>query len=94
MSVQATFNDGSSAGPVAVHAAISRSGDVVSGGAASYPSKGEVFVSTPATATFISTQRVMLLNPSTTLQLMLRNATNGDDLVVSSYQITVAPLQG
>jgi len=77
---------------VAVHACISRSDDVVAGTTTDYSSKGEMVIVTANVTEEISVERVMLLNPGTTLRLALRNATNDDDLTVSYYQLSVTPL--
>jgi hypothetical protein len=89
--VTASLLNASSATPIAVHAAISRSDDVVAGTTNDYSSLGEQVIVTANVTEEISVERIMLLNPSTTLRLALRNATNGDDITVSYYQLTVTP---
>ncbi len=75
-----------------IRACISRNGDVVAGTTTDYRIKGEQSTTAEVPLVQRSTQRVMLLNPNTSLRLALRNATNGDDLQIDSYQLSVIPL--
>jgi len=77
---------------ISIHACISRSDDVVVGTTTDYSSKGEQAIVTANVTEEISVERILLLNPGTTLRLAFRNATNADDLTVTFYQMTVSPL--
>lgn len=77
---------------ISIHACISRSDDVVAGSTTDNSSKGEQAIVTANVTEEISVERILLLNPGTTLRLAFRNATNADDLTVTFYQMTVSPL--
>jgi hypothetical protein len=78
--------------PITIYAAISRSNDVIAGGTTDYSAFGQQAIVTANVVEEISVDRLTLLNPGTTLRLAFRNATNGDDLTVQFYQMTVSPL--
>jgi len=91
VSVKASVLNASGATPISIHACISRSDDVVVGTTTDYSSKGEQAIVTANVTEEIAVERIMLLNPGTTLRLAFRNATNADDLTVTFYQMTVSP---
>lgn len=92
VNVTVSVLNGIGATPVIVQACISRSNDVVAGTTTDYSIKGEQesdMVNLPVQMTL---QRIMILNPGTTLRLAFRNVTNGDDLQVVFYQLAVVPI--
>ncbi len=92
VTMQAVINNGIGATPIDVYAAISRNGDVVDGSTTSYPEKGQMDEVITNVASLITVQRIMQLSDGITLQMMFKNITNQDDIVVNGYQCTVAPL--
>ncbi len=89
VTMQASLANGIGATPIEVHACVSRNGDVVDGGTGDFDELGEQAASFTNVLGVITVRRIMLLAPGTTLRMMLRNATNGDDLTLSYYQATV-----
>lgn len=77
---------------IIVQACISRNNDVVTGTTNDYSIKGEQGAAMADTTTNMTVQRIMLLNPGTTLRLALRNAINSDDLEVAFYQLSIVPI--
>ncbi len=77
-----------------MHGVISLSDDVAAGTSAAQREKGEMVVTAPSNVEFtqIVVERVVSLTPGATLQLMFRNATNADDIVVDYYQVNISPL--
>lgn len=92
VTMQASVNNGTGATSVAIHACISRAGDVVPASTIDHPEKGEQAQNVINVFGLITVQRAMLLNPGTKIQLAFRNTTNSDDIVATYYQATVAPL--
>jgi len=77
---------------IEIHACISRNDDVVVGSTTDYSVAGEQQINTANVKQEILVQRILLLNPGTTLRLAFRNSTNGDDLTVTFYQMLITPL--
>jgi len=92
VSMRASINNGIGATSIAMHAAIALDGDVVDGGVANYPEFGEQATNIINELRQIVVERVVQLTPGAKLQLMFRNATNGDDIVVTYYQVNLSPL--
>lgn len=92
VTMQASFVNGIGATPIAVHAAVSRNGDVVDGGTGDFDELGEQAISVINVLGQITVKRLVLLLPGTTLRMMFRNATNGDDITLSYYQATIEPM--
>ncbi len=92
VTAQATVRNGAAANTIEIHACLSRSDDVVAGSTTDYSAKGEQEIFTANVNQEITTQRILLLNPGTTLRLAFRNVTNEDDLTVTFYQLTVVPI--
>jgi len=94
VTMSASINNGIAATPIAMHGVIALSGDVAIGSSGAQREKGEMVVTAPSNVEFtqIVVERVVQLTPGATLQLMFRNATNGDDIVVDYYQVNIAPL--
>lgn len=92
VSAQCSVLNGAAANSISIHACISRNNDVVAGAGGDYSALGEQAMVTADVTDQLSTQRLMLLNPGTTLRLAFRNATNSDDLSVSFYQLCVTPI--
>lgn len=91
-SVRASINNGIGATSIAMHAAIALDGDVVDGGTGNYPEKGEQGTNIIDELHQVVVERVVQLTPGAKLQLLFRNATNADDIVVTYYQINLSPL--
>jgi len=91
VTVDATIFNSSGATEIEVHGCVSRSDDVTAGTTTDYSSKGEQVINVTDVKQQITAQRILLLNPGTTLRMAFRNATNGDDLTASYYQMTVVP---
>ncbi len=91
-SVRACINNGIGSTSIAMHAAIALDGDVADGGTTNYPELGEQAENIINTLSQIVVERVVQLTPGAKLQLLFRNATNADDIVVTYYQINHSPL--
>jgi hypothetical protein len=92
VSVTVSLLNGVTSDDIIVQACISRSNDVVAGSTTSYPENGEQEAEFADVVTQMKVERIMLLNPGTTLRLALRNTVNADDLQVVFYQMSVVPL--
>jgi hypothetical protein len=95
VTMSAAINNGIGATGVNMHAAISVDGDVQDGSTTAYPEKGEMLETLQAVASAVSimtVRRIVLLTKNVTLQMMFRNSTNGDDIVVNNYQVTIEPI--
>ncbi len=92
VSVTISLANADSATPISVAACISRNNDVVAGSTTAYAVKGQQEADIgDGAVTEMTVQRVMTLNPGTTLRLALRNLVNGDDLQATFYQLTITP---
>lgn len=94
MLVSATISlaNADSATPITVAGCISRNDDVVAGSTTAYAVKGQQEADIgDGVVIEMTLQRVMTLNPGTTLRLALRNLVNGDDLQALFYQLSVTP---
>jgi hypothetical protein len=89
VTMQASLLNSVGATPIEVHACVSRNGDVVAGGTGDFDELGEQAASLTNVLGVITVRRIVSLVAGTTLRMMLRNATNGDDLTASYYQATV-----
>lgn len=92
ITMTAAINNGIGATPIAMHAAVSVDGDVVTGTTTLYPEKGEMGQSVINTLQMITVRRTVLLSAGSTYRMTFRNATNGDDIVVNFYQVEIEPL--
>jgi len=92
VTMTASITNGSTATSIEVHACISRNGDVTPASTTLFRAEGEQAQSIINELKVFTVEREVTLSEGTTLQLALRNATNGDDLGVSFYQCVVSPL--
>lgn len=87
-----SLSNASGATPITVSAALSHSDDIPSGATGSKQQYGQQQGDVSDAQAEFTTQRIVLLTPGSTLQLALRNAVNGDDLLIAAYQLVVTPL--
>lgn len=88
----ASLTNASGATQVTVSLAISHSNDIPSGATGSKQQYGQQQADVSDAQASIVTERIVLLTPGSTLRLALRNAVNGDDLLIGAYQMVIAPL--
>jgi hypothetical protein len=92
--VRAAVSLSNASGATSINASvvISHNNDVPSGDTGAKQSRGMQQGDVSSDQASLTTQRIVLLSPGSTLQLALRNGVNGDDFLIADYQIVILPL--